>query len=402
MTGDGERAGGSTAALASFIFAALLFLGAATASFADAPTTIDGSAIVITPGERVVMKLDPSAAPTIVSLGLIPATETQPGAKLDHAYETVVHGPVAGSPPKRDELTLSLWSTPAGGTVLNVGNGYPYPVIYKAWLVFERNGERSYRATSICPVRPGLYGFETWGGTVAGVAVSAIVGVDPQHMTCNGGSVLTVGTPGAAAGPQYACLGSPTPGQPSPLGVVVLTDSTGAANKVLASWSLSRGDGLHTVRARIDYPMLGDKIIYPPAGIQLALTLGLTPPPAAKTADIVLLLNGVEKARRPWRAYAQQMAALANAPQKKVVGMFGIIPFNRTAEDAGLTDFLTGLGAPGATMTVRVVGDDGSILQEASLPVADPPVRSQVAVDAALNDALTKAKTPTTCQTISK
>ena len=59
--------------------------------------------------------------------------------------------------------------------------------------------------------------------------------------------------------------------------------------------------------------------------------------PTAKTAEIVLLLNGVELARRPWRGYVQNMAALANA-QRRPDAFFGIVPFFPTqdATDAGL------------------------------------------------------------------
>jgi hypothetical protein len=128
--------------------------------------------------------------------------------------------------------------------------------------------------------------------------------------------------------------------------------------------------------------------------------------PAATTADIVLLVNGIEKVRRPWRLYTQNMAALRSAPPgKRPVGIIGVVPFSpvSSSADDGLRLLLAGVGqASAAPLEVRVMGGDGAVLADATYSTTDPQVRDRALVLAALQQALALAKTPTQCQKLSQ
>lgn len=368
---------------------------------ADTPQpTPQSSTIVVSPGDRIKLKIDPAAAPVILSHDRIPASEAAPGAELNHTFEAVQSVHLSAPAPDRDTLSLSLWSDPTGRTTLQVGNGYVYPVIYSAWLVLERNGQRTYQPTSICPVKPGRYGVESWGAPVVGIAVARFTGVDPQNLACNAGSVLKLADPSAGPSDQFACVGGQTPGQLSPLTVALIVGGDGAVSMSSATWTPARSAGDHGPIVMFRYALLGHEVVGRPVAMQVLATASLTPPPSARAADIVLSLNGVEKVRRPWRMYAQSIASLKTSTNHPAA-FVGIIPFSPSPGDSGLKALLAAVGAPGAVIDVRVVGDDGSILQSGSFRVDSPAVNSKERVDAALDEALAKAKTPTSCQKLS-
>jgi hypothetical protein len=374
MKGCDKQATRTAAALASFIVAVLALGTAAPASRADAPNTLDGSTIVISPGERIDLKLDPAAVPAILSRGPIPAGETTPPPPT-RSYETLQPTPGTVAPPKPGLFSLSLTSDATGGTILKASNGYAYPVIYSAILVLERNGQRVYQPTSICPVLPGKVGFESWGGGIVGIAINNVVGVDPQHMSCNGGSSLSETAASAQTSDRYICVGGQTPDNKSPLTVTVLTDGAGGVEFEQASWNLPRFVGNHGVSIEFDYAIVDSHVRDHPADLRVMALVGMSPPPTAKAVDIVLLQNGTEKVRRPWRLYAQSINGAMNAPNHPVA-VVGIIPFP-AENDPALTSVLATVGDPGSALEVQLVGDNGVVIDRSTFSLDNPATRSR-------------------------
>jgi hypothetical protein len=132
--------------------------------------------------------------------------------------------------------------------------------------------------------------------------------------------------------------------------------------------------------------------------------VSLNPRPKSKTADVVLLYNGAEVVRRPWRMFATNMAAPPPTSGPAPTGFFGLIPFapaSDPAADQSLRRFLATVGREPGTLEVRVVGDAGEVFGDANYPVgASTPITDQSQVDAALAKVRAAAKTHTQCQAV--
>jgi hypothetical protein len=127
------------------------------------------------------------------------------------------------------------------------------------------------------------------------------------------------------------------------------------------------------------------------------------PPPTAKTASIVLLADGVEAVRRPWRLYAERRAHMGDVPAgAKPVAFYGAIPFVLRAQDGSVDPQLAALFAAIGDgkvkqIEVKVEGDDGSIIGRAVYSLSPVSVRDPSLVAAALRDAIAKSAEPGHC-----
>ena len=394
LLGD-ERGAMFTARMLSILAATIIAISIPAPSRADLPKTpIEPQGVlVIAPGERVELALTPGRPPVLVARGPLGPDDVSRTGPVDHNHETlgVVH--IEGTPPKPDGLVFSLSKDPANGFVLRAANGYAYPLIYRAALVFERNGQRFYRPTTICPVRPHRFGFESWRDPIVGIAIFGIQGADPDNMSCNGNSVLSV--PGD--GPQHSELHVCSGGLP-PVAVDLTVDAAGAISRSSARWILSRDDIMHSPALVFDYGIDGKTLLKRPKALTVVAAVGLKPPPQPTTASIVLLLNDEVQATRPWRMYAQNRTAPPNS-SAPAVAFAGYIPFvlGDSVTDHGLNTLLAAVGQPGAVIGVRIVGGDGSIIEQATYPVDRPAITAPMVFEAALSDALTKSKAPAQC-----
>lgn len=198
----------------------------------------------------------------------------------------------------------------------------------------------------------------------------------------------------------WLCAGGDVAGQLAPVKVVIKVDAAGSVQGSWANWSLGGGDVVHAPAVQFDYPLTNAAPSRWPDGLNVLAVATLNPPPKAMTAKVVLSINGVDKASRPWSAYAKVRAALATAPQHPDA-FFGVIAFYpdaASAADAGLVELLRDAGEPDAKLGVRIVGDDGSVLAAAAYGIDQPAVRAKPKIDAALAEALAKAKTPAQCR----
>lgn len=386
------------------ILAALLMaLGAGGAALAQSQPVaqLPAGAIVISPGERVEVTIGPGDQPIVAARAPMPAGDAAAIPTMDNSYERVGAITLQGRPTP-DRLVFELVSDPKNGARLKLLNGYGDPVIYSADLVLAQGARRAYVPTSICPVRAGIGGLETWANDVAGIAITGVRRVDAAHMGCNNGSLLSVEA--AGAGDRYVCVGGEKGAGPlPPFSVALIVSPNGAVSEQIASWSLSQPDIMHAPMISFDFAMEGNRLTPGAHRARVAALVGLQPPPAAKAADIVLLLDGAEVARRPWRMYAQNRAALASA-EKKPVAFSGVIPFvpESAPADDGLRRLLARAGERGGTLVVRIVGDDGTVIEEASYELGSSPIRDPAVVGAALAAVQTMAKTPAaSCHKIS-
>ena len=370
---------------------------------------LPAKAVVISPGERLVLSAV-SAEPSVQSRGPIPAGDLAAVPKMDNTYETV--GPIAlkgALAPAPGSLALELTSTPRAGARLAVLNGADVPIVYSAVLVFQRGDRRQYVTTSICPVQPGRVGVESWADDVTGVAIVAIHRLRPGDTACNNGSLLS-----ATAAPslqRYACSGQqPGDGPLPPFEVTLIVDESGAVSSEMATWTLSRADIFHAPAVRFNYAMEGDHLLPGARSLRVMAAVDLSAKPDARTADIVLRLDGVEVARRPWRMFADRMKAAPPAVPGSAgqgaepVGLVGAIPFipaEDPAAEPALQRMLATIGSRRAALDVQVVGDTGAVLADATYDIGPPtPPNDPAAVSAVLQQAQTAARTPAQCRAI--
>jgi hypothetical protein len=387
---------------------ALSLAVAPLASVGDAapqPTTqAPANAVLVAPGEQVEVAIGANDTPVAGPRGPLPADIAAALPHMDNSYERTGQMSWPGPPPTPGKLVFELVSDAQNGARLVLLNGYDGPVIYTADLVFDHGGQRYYLPTSICPVRARTPSMESWGNAVAGIAITGVRQVDAAHMACNDGSLLSVQpTPTPE---RYACSSAdPAAGALPPFAVTLIVDAAGAATFQGARWTLSRPDISHSPAIAFDYAMEGSGVTPGARGATVFAMIAFAPaPPKAKTADIVLLVGGAEVARRPWRMYAQNMAALSQNtdPARRPAGFFGVIPFQATNDpsDAGLRRLLGTVGNQPATVDVRIVGDDGSVLADGSYDVANAPIHDQALVSAAVQRAQALARTPTQCRKV--
>jgi hypothetical protein len=369
---------------------------------ADAPKDLapPNGVVVISPGERIELNLTPNGATQIIGRGAVPDPSASGLPTPSLAVEKLQATHMPGQPPKRGTLVASLWSNAADGVKLKVENGYDFPIIYNAALIYVRDGQRRYVPTSICPVRPGQVGMETWGPPVDGIAIFNVRGVAPDHMACTDGSALSLAPEPPKDNISFTCSSGDAAGRISPLRVDLDVDSAGTVRLASATWTLLKGTLLNTPAVMVDYPLQGDVARRTPLGLSVFAVVATKPPPTAKAADIVLSLNGAEIVRRPWRLYARSRAA--GDPSKQAVAFAGQIPFFPSeppaSSDAQLAALLSAFGQDGKVLGVRIVGDDGSVLGEASYPIDQSTVHSKLAIDPLLAEAEAKAKTPSQCR----
>ena len=368
---------------------------------ADAPASIPDAqhGITLSPGEKVQLTLSPTNGAKAISrgpVGTIPDSVRQ----WENGVEVLKPMTGVGPKPAADMLTASLWSSDADGARLTVANGYSYPVIYNAFLVGKRNGQTYYRPTSICPIRPGQVGVESWPERIDGVVMANVHAIDPDHMACNDGSALSLAAAPAKDNAIYSCDAGRIMDPTAPVSVSVEVDSAGSVRATSAAWSLASGSPLKAPAIILDYPLLGNVASPTPHGLAVFAAIGLNPAPKAKAATVTLILNGGQKVSRPWRLYAKQMADLPTETARRPVAFAGVIPFvpNTKAGDPDLAALLNAVGKEGTTIEVRIVGDDGMVLSDGNYGAGRAPVRSTAVIDPLLSQALAKAKTPTQCQ----
>lgn len=386
-----------------FALATLLAPGADALAQPQVIAELPPKAVVISPGERLVLSAV-SADPSVQSRGPVPAGDLAAVPKLDNTFEVVrpiaVKGSLASVP---GSLVLELTSTAKDGARLVGLNGADVPLVYTAVLVFQRGERRQYVTTSTCPVQPGRAGVESWPSDVAGIAIVGVQRLRPGDTACNNGSLLSVAA--AAPSQHYACSGQQPGDGPLPLfEVTLVVDANGAVSQQMAAWTLSRADIFHAPAVAFDYAMEGDHIVSGARSARVMAAIDLHSTSDAKTADIVLHLDGVEVARRPWRMFAQRMATRPTVPGSEAMGFVGVVPFipaDDSAAEPALRRMLATIGSHRATLDVQVVGDTGAVLVEGtydidpSTPVNDPP-----RVSAALQQAQAAARTPTQCRAI--
>ena len=382
------------------LLAVVVGLGQGLSVRADTTVALPARTVVVSPNERVVLTFDPTQGPREVSRGPASAADKPDLSMLSRTEETLGSLPTPVSPPKSGVMVASLWWGPDDGTELRVENGYDFPVIYRAFLVFERDGQRRYVPTSICPVRPHHVGFERWGDHVVAIAMTGFQALSPDNMACNDGSLLSTSVEPPKSADLYLCTGGEVAGQISPLTVALTVDAAGAIQRASATWSLADGEIAKSPVVQFEYPLQGDVPVRWPNGLSILAVAGMDPPPKAMSAKIVLSLNGAEKVSRPWGMYAKARASIDTAPNHPVafMGMIPFFPDSAKPADPGLSEVLHATGVPGSVVAVRIVGDDGRVLATTSYNIDQPAVRSKARIDAALGEALAKAKTPAQCQ----
>jgi hypothetical protein len=243
----------------------LLTGGVALAVPAPAPSAPTTS-VDIAPGERIELEFAPNGALTVLSREPASAEEAAGVPKLNNDYEQLGQVPVQQHS-QAGRLTILLAQSAADGTRLLVTNGYGEPIIYQAALITDRNGTRSVQPTSVCPVRAGGAGIESWSQAVVGLSLSGFEKVDDAHMSCNNGSLMSQSNAGASAD-RFVCVGGADKGAFSPLTVRLVVDANGAIGFESASWTLSTTDVMHSPLSSFEYAMEGDRVANAPTALR--------------------------------------------------------------------------------------------------------------------------------------
>ncbi len=211
------------------------------------------------------------------------------------------------------------------------------------------------------------------------------------------------GRPAAAQSPtRNICYGGDAVRAASPVSVNLTVSSSGVVEHAAAVWRLSRpGQGAIPPFALIEYPIDRGMVGRRPEYISVIELVPFDPPPPTPTASILLVGDGVEKTRRPWRMFESAMTRLSNGgPTPIAVG--GVIPFSpqlpEGAPDTGLTSLMDGMGAGSVrSLELRLIGAKGRTINTQTYDLSDPPVFKPGALDQVMKEALAKAEAPGHC-----
>lgn len=138
--------------------------------------------MLLIPGRELVVNWKMPEPPTQVSEGVAPPHGLPP-IPHDPNVETWL-APIPTDKFKRAEpgqIVFSLWVEEGRGTILTASSGQPQPFFYMANLVLRREGRLVVRPTTICAVRPGTVGLETWPYAVEAIQIVGI-GLSPADM----------------------------------------------------------------------------------------------------------------------------------------------------------------------------------------------------------------------------
>jgi hypothetical protein len=367
---------------------------------ADAPQAPAGIPAVpglrLGDGERVVATLGADGAPVVVSKGAASTDDPilQPPSN-DPKVETVQALPVGPVTAKAGQLVFSFRAFGRQGAVLKVENGQDRPMIYDATLWRPHDQQLVAEATTVCPVRGKSVGVESWGGPVAALTVSNLRYPPGGDLRCSGDSGLTT----QAVAPSNLCTGAS--GDPA-LDVELRVDpATGQRTDAQALWKLRDEADPAAPQMRLSFPMAGRAVAGHPTALAVLAIALLDPPPTSKTAAVVVLADGVEAARRPWKLYAEDRQAALKSGQKGVA-FVGVVPFAlRDGDgrlDPGLEQLLARIGDGRVRQVeVRVEGDDGVLIGHAAYALTPAPVRDEALFAAALRKAEAEGASPGHC-----
>lgn len=349
-------------------------------------------------GEQVVIALQPDGAMKLVSRATAPAGAPPPPPAADPKVETIVPAPMGAASAAPDTFAASFRTFGARGAVLGLENGFSHPIIYDAAIVVRRGTGFAAAPTSICPVPGKRRAAETWGPPVIGLILWNPRRPPGDDLHCSGGSGLLAAMPAE----RNYCMGGARGG---PVQVQLAVDpATGARLGAEAMWML-RGPATDqpVPMVVLSFPMQGAAVGGMPDGAVVVAIAPLNPPPKAKSASIVLIADGVEAARRPWRMYAQRAAADPSAPKgAQPVAFVGTVPFPLRRQDGSADPELEPLfRAVGAgtvkRLEVKVEGDDGSTISDATFSLGPPAVGDAGLIASALKEAEAKSAEPGHC-----
>lgn len=137
-----------------------------------AVSLVRNNTILLIPGRQLTIGWKMAEAPTQVSEGVAPPHGLPP-IPHDPKLETWPQ-PIPGDTSKRAEpgqIVFSLWVEDGRGTTLTASSGQAEPFFYMANLIMRRDGRLIAVPTTICAVRPGTVGVETWPYAVEAIQI---------------------------------------------------------------------------------------------------------------------------------------------------------------------------------------------------------------------------------------
>lgn len=209
--------------------------------------------------------------------------------------------------------------------------------------------------------------------------------------------------PAAAQPPAHGICygGDPTKGE-SPVSVKLTVSSSGAVEHSAAVWRLSKPGGAASLPfALVEYPIDHGVVGRRPEFVSVVELIPFNPPPPTPTASILLVADGVEKARRPWRMFETAMTQVSHGGRTPVA-LGGVIPFNPSLSegvpDTGLASLEDGMGAGSVhSLEIRLIGAKGRAINTQAYDLSDPPVFKPGVLDQLMKEALAKAEAPGHC-----
>jgi hypothetical protein len=226
-----------------------------------------------------------------------------------------------------------------------------------------------------------LSGFLTLAGAAIGSAQTAPADVAPP------------------AAQRYVCTGQTVGAGPlPPFAVALVVDAQGSVVSQTATWTLSRPDLLHSPAVGFDFAMAGGRVTPGARDARVLAFVALQPPPTAMSAEVLLLLGGVEIARQAWQGYTRTPETPPDAQGRRPRAFSGVIPFEAPegVGQAGLRRLLASVGQQPGSLEVKVVGDDGSVIGDATYELAPSPIGDKATVGTTLAQAQAAAKSPAT------
>lgn len=377
----------------SFFTALLVALAAVAGPAAAAPSQAAAltqlaeqlEGVLVGIGESVTLSIAPEGGLTVIAKGMAegPGRSSMIGA-LDTQVEVVDSFRPSDLKVKPGSVDAALRRDGAGRTLLEVENGLDRPLLYEALIVVRQGQDLAVRPTTICPVRAGSVGVEAWSESIEAMILTKFH--TPADTTCSGDTGLRAEP---AEAPANVCVGGQDP-------VTVALRVDPATGRALGAEAVLALHNRTTPVLWLSFPMQQTKVAAFPAQLRVGVVVSLRPAPASKTAEVVVLIDGVEADRRPWLTYAQQVAA----PPSDAEALFGVIPFALRPDEKDVnarTDrMLVALGESAKRVDVRVIGE-GREIASAGFDLDLTQLRNEANIAQALLEAETKAAAPGHC-----
>jgi hypothetical protein len=159
------------------------------------PKVGSGLPFALTPSETATLAAPDDVHFRVVAVGPTRIAPEGPPAPKSERQEHTYAIPNAAFSAAEGTVVFSFWSDDADGGRLKLENGLSRAMIYSAVITRTVRGKPVSQATSICSVRAGKIGYETWPYPIAKVEITGFYSVPLGEDVCGNPERGEIGPP---------------------------------------------------------------------------------------------------------------------------------------------------------------------------------------------------------------